>query len=64
MDHLGWLKTQKERMKAGEKDALLAALEIHLEPVAVEDKDAPVCANGLWGDYWDTYAKQDDFPSL
>ncbi len=51
-------------MKAGEKDALLAALEIHLEPVAVEDKDAPVCANGLWGDYWDTYAKQDDFPSL
>jgi len=127
-DHIDWLKTQKERMKAGEKGAVLAALEFHLEPASVEDKDAPVraclrymrnrpdqfnyseairkelpigsgkiesghryviqermkisgawwkvenadCmlalrtmrANGLWGNYWDTYAKQDDFPSL
>lgn len=127
-DHQAWLRTQKARMKAGQKDVVLAILEVHLEPASVEDKDAPVraClryirnrpdqfdypeairkklpigsgkiesghryviqermkipgawwkienvdsmlalrtmrANGLWGDYWDTYAKQDKFPSL
>jgi hypothetical protein len=127
-DHLNWLTTQKARMKAGDKDAVLAALEIHLEPTSVEEKNAPVraClrymrnrpdqfnypeairkelpigsgkiesahryviqermkisgawwkienadsmlalrtmrANELWDNYWDNYAKQDNFPSL
>lgn len=43
-DHRAWLKEQQERMKTGQKDAVVAALEVHLEPSSVKDKDAPVRA--------------------
>jgi len=43
-DHRDWYNTQKARMKAGEMTAVLSALMPHMEPVAVNDSDAPVRA--------------------
>lgn len=40
----GWVNQQKERLKSGELAAVLAALELHLEPEHIVSKDAPVRA--------------------
>ncbi len=44
VDHRAWYQTQKAHMKAGDLPAVLAALAPHVEPVAVNDADAPVRA--------------------
>ena len=37
-----WFKTQKRQMKTGKTDEVLQELKPHLEPLSIEDKDAPV----------------------
>jgi len=43
-DHQDWYNTQKARMKAGNVTAVLSALMPHMEPLGVNDSDAPVRA--------------------